>query len=121
MPTELTTSAEAAGDAAEKMGYPVVMKIVSPQIIHKSDAGGVLVGPDSRAAVVAGYTTIVENAKRFNPDAEITGVLIQRLAPKGLEVILGMSRYPIFGPLIMFGIGGVLWKSFRTWPSAWRP
>ncbi|MDL2269118.1 acetate--CoA ligase family protein [Desulfosarcina sp. OttesenSCG-928-A07] len=111
--TELTTSADAAGMAAEKMGYPVVMKIVSPQIIHKSDAGGVLVGLDCKEAVTDGYTTIVENAKKFNPDAQITGVLIQQLAPKGTEVILGMSRYPIFGPLIMFGIGGVFVEVFQ--------
>ena len=95
------------------MGYPVVMKIVSPQIIHKSDAGGVLVGPNSREAVVAGYNTIIDNVSRYNPQAEITGILVQRLAPKGLEVILGMSRYPIFGPLIMFGIGGVFVEVFE--------
>ena len=97
LPTVLTTSAKDAGKAAEKMGYPVVMKIVSPQIIHKSDAGGVVVGPDSKDAVEAAYTTIVNNAKAYSPDAEITGVLVQKLAPKGKEVILGMSRYPIFG------------------------
>lgn len=113
LPTELSTSADAAGAAAEKMGYPVVMKIVSPQIIHKSDAGGVLVGLDNKAAVMEGYDAIVQNAKKFNPDADITGVLIQRLAPKGIEVILGMSRYPIFGPLLMFGIGGVFVEVFQ--------
>ena len=113
LPTVLTTSAKEAGDAAEKMGYPVVMKIVSPQIIHKSDAGGVIVGPDSRDAVTAAYTRIVENANAYSPDAEITGVLIQRLAPKGHEVILGMSRYPVFGPLIMFGIGGIFVEVFQ--------
>lgn len=113
LPTVLATSEAEAGDAADKMGYPVVMKIVSPQIIHKSDAGGVIVGPDSREAATAAFNTIVENAKKFNPDAEITGVLIQRLAPKGDEVILGMSRYPIFGPLIMFGIGGIFVEVFK--------
>ncbi len=113
LPTVLTTTAEAAGDAAEQMGYPVVMKIVSPQIIHKSDAGGVIVGPDSRDAVMAAYQTIVDNAANYSPDAEITGVLVQRLAPKGHEVILGMTRYPIFGPLIMFGIGGIFVEIFQ--------
>ena len=113
LPTELATSAKKAGELADAMGYPVVMKIVSPQIIHKSDAGGVMVGPDSREAVQAAYKTIVDNARAFNPEAEITGVLIQRLAPKGLEVILGMSRYPNFGPLIMFGIGGVFVEVFQ--------
>jgi len=113
LPTVLATSDTEAGDAAEQMGYPVVMKIVSPQIIHKSDAGGVIVGPDSHEAVVDAFNTIVANARRFNPDAEITGVLIQRLAPKGHEVILGMTRYPVFGPLIMFGIGGIFVEIFQ--------
>ena len=113
LPTELATSAAEAGDAADRMGYPVVMKIVSPQIIHKSDAGGVIVGPDSREAVTDAFQTIVDNARQFSPDATIAGVLVQRLAPKGHEVILGMSRYPIFGPLIMFGFGGIFVEVFQ--------
>jgi acyl-CoA synthetase (NDP forming) len=113
LPTVLATSAAEAGDAADRMGYPVVMKIVSPQIIHKSDAGGVIVGPDSRKAVTGAFDTIVDNAKKFSPDATITGVLVQRLAPKGHEVILGMTRYPIFGPLIMFGFGGIFVEVFK--------
>ena len=113
LPTVLATSAAEAGNASEKMGFPVVMKIVSPQIIHKSDAGGVIVGPDSRESVETAFTTIVDNAKNYSPDAQITGVLVQKLAPKGREVILGMSRYPIFGPLIMFGYGGVFVEIFK--------
>jgi len=113
LPTELAGSVEEAGDAADRMGYPVVMKIVSPQIIHKTDAGGVIVGPDSRKAVEKAFGAIVDNAKKFDPQAEIIGVLIQRLAPKGHEVILGMTRYPVFGPLIMFGIGGVFVEVFQ--------
>jgi acetyltransferase len=113
LPTVLATSAAEAGDAADRIGYPVVMKIVSPQIIHKSDAGGVIVGPDSREAVTGAFQTIVDNAKKFSPDATIAGVLVQRLAPKGHEVILGMTRYPIFGPLIMFGIGGIFVEVFQ--------
>jgi len=113
LPTVLADSAEQAGMAAEKMGYPVVMKIVSPQIIHKSDAGGVVVGLNSRDEVVEAFTTIVDNAKKYSPDAEITGVLVQKLAPRGKEVILGMTRYPIFGPLIMFGFGGVFVEVFK--------
>jgi acetyltransferase len=113
LPTLLATSEAAAGDAADRMGYPVVMKIVSPQIIHKSDAGGVVVGPNSREAVTGAFTTIVDNARKFNREAEITGVLIQRLAPKGQEVILGMTRYPVFGPLIMFGFGGIFVEVFQ--------
>ena len=113
LPTVLATSEAEAGDAADQMGYPVVMKIVSPQIIHKSDAGGVIVGPDNREAVTGAFTTIVDNARRFNPEAEINGILVQRLAPKGQEVILGMTRYPIFGPLIMFGFGGIFVEVFQ--------
>jgi acetyltransferase len=113
LPTILATGAAEAGDAADQIGYPVVMKIVSPQIIHKTDAGGVIVGPDSREAVTDAFKTIVDNARKFDPDAQISGVLIQRLAPKGHEVILGMTRYPIFGPLIMFGIGGIFVEVFQ--------
>lgn len=113
LPTELATSAAEAGEAAERIGYPVVMKIVSPQIIHKTDAGGVLVGPASRVEVENGFTAIIDSAARYNPAAELKGVLIQRLAPKGLEVILGMTRYPVFGPLIMFGVGGVFVEVFQ--------
>jgi acetyl coenzyme A synthetase (ADP forming)-like protein len=113
LPTELATSATEAGEAAERIGYPVVMKIVSPQIIHKTNAGGVLVGPASREAVEDGFTAIIDSAARYNPAAELKGVLIQRLAPKGLEVILGMTRYPVFGPLIMFGVGGVFVEVFQ--------
>ena len=98
LPTQLATSAAEAADAADRMGYPVVMKIVSPEIIHKSDAGGVIVGPDSREAVTDAFQTIVANAKTFSPDATIAGVLVQRLAPKGLEVIVGIDPLPHFRP-----------------------
>ncbi len=113
LPTELATSSGEAGEIAERIGYPLVMKIVSPQIIHKSDAGGVKVGLNSREEVEQAYTTIVDNARNYDPQATIDGVLLQRLAPKGLEVILGMNRYPVFGPLIMFGIGGVFVEVFQ--------
>jgi len=113
LPTELAKSAGEAGEIAERIGYPLVMKIVSPQIIHKSDAGGVMVGLKSREEVEGAFATIVDNARKYDPQAVIDGVLLQRLAPKGLEVILGMNRYPIFGPLIMFGIGGVFVEVFQ--------
>jgi len=98
---------------AEKIGLPVVLKIVSPRIIHKSDAGGVLVKLASRADVMAGFEQIVANAKRYSADAVIEGVLVQQMAPAGEEVIFGMNRYPIFGPLIMFGMGGVFVEVFQ--------
>ena len=110
--TQLATTAPAAADAARTMGFPVVLKIVSPQIIHKSDAGGVKLGLESRKAVQEAFETIVANAKNYQSDAEITGVLVQKQAPQGEEVILGMNRYPVFGPLIMFGLGGIFVELF---------
>jgi acyl-CoA synthetase (NDP forming) len=94
------------------MGFPVVLKIVSPQIIHKSDAGGVMVGLKTPKTVEEAFETILANAKNYQSNAEITGVLVQKLAPQGEEVILGMNRYPIFGPLLMFGLGGIFVELF---------
>jgi acetyltransferase len=113
LPTELSTSPDEAVAIAERMGYPVVMKIVSDQIIHKSDAGGVMVRLEDSGAVRAAFTTIVERARTYKADAEIRGVLVQRMAPKGEEIILGMNRYPVFGPLLMFGFGGVFVEVFK--------
>jgi len=110
--TQLTSNAPTAADAAQEMGFPVVLKIVSPQIIHKSDAGGVKVDLKTRKAVEKAFETIVTNAKSYHDDVEITGVLVQKLAPRGEEVILGMNRYPVFGPLIMFGLGGIFVELF---------
>ncbi len=110
--TQLTSNAPAAADAAQEMGFPVVLKIVSPQIIHKSDAGGVKVDLKTRKAVEKAFETIVTNAKSYHDDVEISGVLVQKLAPRGEEVILGMNRYPVFGPLIMFGLGGIFVELF---------
>jgi acetyl coenzyme A synthetase (ADP forming)-like protein len=113
LPTHLAGNAGEAVSLAEQMGYPVVLKIVSPQIIHKSDAGGVRINLDSGEAVAAAFTEIVANAARYNPAAEIKGCLVQKMAPSGQEVILGMNRYPIFGPLIMFGLGGIFVEVFQ--------
>lgn len=113
LPTELAVTEEKAADIAKKIGFPVVMKIVSPQIIHKSDAGGVMVNIKTQKEVREAFSEIVSNAKAFNPEARIDGVLIQKMAPKGQEVILGLSRYPTFGPLLMFGLGGVFVEVFQ--------
>lgn len=106
-PMAVATSSADAGTIAEKIGYPVVMKIVSPQILHKSDANGVKVGLENREAVVAAYDEIMENAQAYKPGATLTGVLVQKMAAPGQEVILGVSKYPGFGNLIMFGFGGI--------------
>lgn len=113
LPTVLAQSAEAAVQEADAMGYPVVMKIVSPQIIHKSDAGGVIINLADADAVKTAFDRIIDNAKAFNPEAQIDGILVQKMAPKGQEVILGANRYPKFGHLLMFGSGGVMVEVFK--------
>lgn len=93
--------------AVAEIGLPVVMKIVSPDIIHKSDAGGVKVNLATPEAVRRAYDEILENARRYKADARIEGVFMVEMAKKGIEVILGATRDPAFGPICMFGLGGV--------------
>jgi acetyltransferase len=113
LPTELATTGEEAAKLADDMGYPVVMKIVSPQIIHKSDAGGVKINLADAEAVQEAFYAIMQGAKAYNADARIQGVLVQKMAPKGQEVILGCTRYPKFGHLLMFGSGGIMVEVFK--------
>lgn len=113
LPTHLATSAEEAATAAEAVGFPVAMKIVSRQILHKSDAGGVMLNVASARAASDAYKRIVDCARQYRPDAEIQGVLVQKMAEPGEETILGMNRYPVFGPLLMFGIGGIFVEVFQ--------
>ena len=89
------------------MGLPVVVKIASPDISHKSDVGGVEVGLRTASSVRAAFKRVTENAKRAKPDAHIEGVTVQAMARPGREVIVGAVRDPQFGPLVMFGSGGV--------------
>lgn len=103
----LATSEAAAVRAAKKTGYPVVMKVSSPQIIHKSDAGGVKVNLDSDSAVRSAYREIMRNARRYDRRAEIKGVLIVEMVRGGKEVILGSKQEPGFGPVLMLGMGGI--------------
>lgn len=105
--TYLAKSEEEAVLLARKIGYPVVMKIVSPDILHKSDAGGVKVNLKDDQAVREAYHTILENAKVYKPDANIHGIVVQEMAPWGTEVILGSVNDPTFGPTMMFGLGGI--------------
>ena len=95
------------------MAFPVVMKIVSPQILHKTDAGGVVVGLKNQEEVKKSFNLIIDNAAKYDPDAVIDGVLIQKMALAGTETILGMNRYPVFGPLLMFGLGGIYVEVFE--------
>lgn len=107
-PSKLSHSKEEAVTLAETMGYPVVMKIASPDIMHKTDVGGVKVGVRSKEEVAEAYTSIMENSKKAVPGAKIYGVEIQKMMPKGDELIIGMAKDPTFGPMIAFGSGGVL-------------
>ncbi|MGM0452680.1 MAG: acetate--CoA ligase family protein [Thermodesulfobacteriota bacterium] len=113
-PMDVAASAEHAGDIADDIGYPVVMKIASPQILHKSDAGGVVVNVKTRQAVENAYAQIMQNAASYNPNARIDGVLVQKMAPAGQEVILGVNKNPGFGHLIMFGFGGIYVELFKN-------
>ncbi len=113
LPTELATTADEAVKLADDMGYPVVMKIVSPQIIHKSDAGGVKINIGDADAVKETFETIIGNARAYNAEAQIDGVLVQKMAAKGTEVILGATRYPGFGHLLMYGTGGISVEVFK--------
>jgi len=113
LPMELATSAPHAGQIAEKIGYPVVMKIVSPQILHKTDAGGVKIGLQNAKSVQSAFDEIMASARKYRKDADLSGVLIQKMAPPGEEVILGMKRDPNFGPLLMFGLGGIYVELFK--------
>ena len=101
-------TADEAVKLATGLGYPVVMKIVSPQILHKTEAGGVVVGVKSPEAAADAYATIVGNAKRYDAKAEILGVQVQQMLTGGQEVIIGAVTDPAFGKLVAFGLGGIL-------------
>jgi 4-hydroxybutyrate---CoA ligase (ADP-forming) len=103
----LVMNEEEAARTAEEIGYPVVMKIVSPQIIHKSDAGGVKVGIKNQQEAKKAFSEILSNVKKYKSDAGIKGVLVQEMISSAKETILGAKRDPLFGPLIMFGLGGI--------------
>ena len=121
----LATTEEEARAEAQRIGYPVVLKIVSPDIAHKSDIGGVKVGLEDDAAVVTAFNEIMVNAKKASPGAEIEGIAVQRMAPEGTEVIVGMTTDAQFGPVVMFGLGGIMVEvlkdvSFRVVPVTER-
>ncbi|WP_456326479.1 acetate--CoA ligase family protein [Palaeococcus sp. (in: euryarchaeotes)] len=118
---KVATNEEEAVKFAREIGYPVVMKIVSPQIIHKSDAGGVKVNIKNDEEAREAFKRIMENAKNHKPDADLWGVIVYKMLPLGKEVIVGMIRDPQFGPAIMFGLGGIFVEilkdvSFRVAP-----
>jgi len=104
---QLARSGKEAAQAAEKLGFPVVLKIVSPNVTHKSDVGGVKLGLQSAEEVEAAFAEITASVKQHQADALIEGVAVQKMAAAGIEVIIGMSKDPQFGPVLMFGLGGI--------------
>lgn len=103
----IATSADDAASAASAIGYPIVMKIVSPDILHKSEIGGVLLNVADEAAVREGFATLMERGRTHAPDARLDGVLLAPMVKDGVETILGVVRDPVFGPVVMFGLGGI--------------
>jgi acetyltransferase len=123
--SRVAQSAEEAARFADEIGYPVVMKIVSPDILHKSDIGGVRVGIASRQEAMDAFDLMMLRIRRYAPDAELRGVSVQEMVRSGREVILGSTRDPQFGPLVMFGLGGIYVEvlkdvSFRVAPFGRR-
>jgi acetyl coenzyme A synthetase (ADP forming)-like protein len=112
--SEIAASPEAAIDLAEKIGYPVVLKIASPDILHKTDVGGVKVDLENAEAVRDAYELMVYRAQRYVPEARIWGCQVQEMVPAGgLEVLVGMNRDPQFGPLVTFGLGGIYVETLK--------
>ena len=105
--SQIATSEQEAQDVAQEIGFPVVLKIVSPDILHKFDFGGVELNLQNKTEVKAAYQKILKNVREKNPKAKIAGVIVEEMAGKGKEVILGMNRDPQFGPTLMFGLGGI--------------
>jgi len=106
-PVALAKTAEQAGDLADAMGYPVVLKVASPKIMHKTDVGGVKLKLQTREEVEQGFIEILENVHRYLPDVLVDGVEVQKMLPQGREMIIGMFKDVQFGPMIMFGLGGI--------------
>jgi acetyl-CoA synthetase (ADP-forming) len=106
-------SVEEAVKCSDEIGYPVVLKIVSPDVLHKSDAGAVRVNLKNESEVRVAYAEISKNVKNFKSDAKIIGTIVEEHAPQGLEVIVGMAKDPQFGPALMFGLGGIFVEVLR--------
>ena len=123
--TKLAKTRKQASEIAASIGFPIVLKIASPDIIHKSDAGGVKVGLKNKTGVEKAYAEIIEAAREKFPKAKIDGVAVQKMARPGIEIIIGVFKDAQFGPVIMFGLGGIFVEvlkdvSFRIIPIARR-
>lgn len=113
IPGSFARNAEEAVEAAARLGFPVVMKIVSPQVLHKSDVGGIRLNLRSATEVRQAFDEMMTHLQNRLPHAQLEGVLIEAMAPAGHEVIVGMRRDPNFGPVMMFGLGGIYVELFR--------
>ena len=122
---KLARSKKEAVSISHEMGFPVVLKISSADVVHKSDSGGVKLGLANATQVGKAYSEILSSIKQAYPQAQIDGVSVQPMAAPGVEVIVGMSKDPQFGPVLMFGLGGILVEvlkdvSFRIVPVTAR-
>jgi len=118
---KVAKTAEEAAQFSEEIGYPTVLKIVSPDVLHKFDVGGVILNINSREEARNAYNKILENVKKHKPDAKINGILVQEMAPSSTEVIVGSIKDSQFGQTLMFGLGGIFVEvmkdvSFRIAP-----
>jgi acetyltransferase len=112
-PSHLAKTADEAVEIASEMGYPVVLKVASPDILHKTDVGGVKVGLADAEAVRDAFDLITYRSQRYLPEARLWGCLVQKMVPRGLEVLIGMNRDPQFGPLVTFGLGGIYVETLK--------
>lgn len=123
--TRLAKNQKEAVSISQRIGFPVVLKITSPDVIHKTDSGGVKLGLKNASEVKKAYDDILKSVKKKYPRALIQGISVQKMVPPGTEVIIGTSKDPQFGPVIMFGLGGVFVEvlkdvSFRVIPVGRR-
>lgn len=124
VPVPAEAVAETADEAVEiagRIGYPLVMKISSPDILHKSDCGGVMLGIKDEAGVRSAFDTIIRNAKCHHPNAQIEGILCQKMADGGTEIIVGVSADPQIGPAVLVGLGGIFVEVFKDTSMALAP
>jgi acetyltransferase len=109
----LAKTADEAVELAQELGMPVALKIESPDIAHKTEAGGIRLGLATEGRVRVAFDEIVASARAYAPGATINGVLVQEMAPKGVEMILGVTNDPVFGPVVAVGLGGIYVEVFR--------
>jgi acetyltransferase len=117
----LAAAPDEAVRAAEQLGYPVALKIDSPDIAHKTEAGCVRVDLNSRQAVAGAFQEILDNARRYRPDARIGGVLVQEMVRGGIETLVGVTNHTELGPAIVFGLGGIFVEAIGDWAMRAAP